>query len=525
MYRRNLFPGLLILVLALLLGLMICAGCTTEAPAQTGGILKIANKQDPVMIGNPSTNVYQPHPFYADTCVETLLRNDKSGAPIPWLASSWKQSEDGKTITLTLQKGVKFHDGTDFNAKAVQWNLEKFKGANRPELAKIKSIDIIDDYNLKITLSETDSMFLVNLTHTSGMMISPTSWNNAGTTDKERDAWCEKNPIGTGPFKFTSWQRTVKITYQKFENYWQKGKPYLDGVEWDIIADNLVQTAALKAGEIQMISAIEPQVAKDLGTQKDFIVSVPTGSSRIYMLMGDSVHPESPFSNIKVRQAVQYAVDTKAICNSIGYGYWEPTNQYASVGTWGYNPDVTGYPYNPQKAKQLLTEAGYPNGFKTTLTAMTGTTNQDLMTAVAGYLSGIGIEAKIDMVTQAAQQPMLSKNGWTNGMQFSPLGCEPNELSGMTRYFSKEMHSSRVASLFLPDEYMDLIAKASVAPNFDAMKSIVQQIQKVGTDKYCIAMYLNSMKTMAAKTNKLRDDNLSIINGLRWTPETALLSK
>ncbi|MFC1820222.1 ABC transporter substrate-binding protein, partial [Thermodesulfobacteriota bacterium] len=167
-----------------------------------GGILRISAREDPLTLGFPPTQKYQPSAVYVDSCLETLARFDKTGAPVPWLATGWKTDTKAKTITLTLRKGVKFHDGTDFNAKAVKWNLDKCKAAHRGELTFLKSTDVIDNYTVRLNLSRMDSLLISNMAMTPGEMISPTAWEKAGSTDDERDSWCEKNPVSTGPFKF-----------------------------------------------------------------------------------------------------------------------------------------------------------------------------------------------------------------------------------------------------------------------------------------------------------------------------------
>jgi len=230
-------------------------------PIETGGVLKISVGIDANTLGHPPT-LTRMHDFrFAVASVETLVRTDEAGAPVPWLAKAWKVDAQAKTITFTLEKGVKFHDGTDFNADVVKWNLEQYIASPRIELNKVESIDVVDDYTIRLNLSEFDALLLPNLAAAAGLMISPTAYQTHG------QEWCQTHPLGTGPFKFVSWDRDVSIKFEQFDGYWQKGKPYLDGVEWVIIADPMVATASFLAGEQHIATGIEPKDAKDLATR------------------------------------------------------------------------------------------------------------------------------------------------------------------------------------------------------------------------------------------------------------------
>ena len=132
----------------------------------------------------------------------------------------------GKVITLTLRRGVKFHDGTDFNAEAAKWNLDQAISTKQFGSVLIDSVDVVDPYTIRINLKQRDNTLLGMLGFSYiGMMISPTAFKTKG------EDWVIANPVGTGPFRFASWQKDVKIAFRKFEGYWQKGKPYLDGIE------------------------------------------------------------------------------------------------------------------------------------------------------------------------------------------------------------------------------------------------------------------------------------------------------
>ncbi len=151
-------------------------------------------------------------------------------------------------ITFTLRKGVKFHDGTDFNAEAVKFNLEAKKAAKMSGTEDWSSIDILDDYTVRINLLQYVNTALARFTAIYGAMVSPTAFKKNGID------WARWNPVGTGPFQFVGFERDVSAKYKRFEGYWQKGKPYLDGVEYLYIKDPMTQSATMEAKEAHVLN-------------------------------------------------------------------------------------------------------------------------------------------------------------------------------------------------------------------------------------------------------------------------------
>jgi len=223
---------------------------TTQTP-QTGGILKVIATPGILNMGIPGQSFASGDLNPARCAVECLLDLDSSGNIIPWLATGWQFSSDLKTLTLTLRKGVKFHDGTDFNAQSVKYCLDLAR-TMRPDLKIVTSIDVIDDYTAKLNLSAYAPNLLIGLTGNSGKIYSPTALQTKGDANKTL-------PVSTGPFKAVSYQRDVSLKFEKFTDYWQKGKPYLDGIEFNFIADAVTRLVSFKAGEAQFLATLDPK--------------------------------------------------------------------------------------------------------------------------------------------------------------------------------------------------------------------------------------------------------------------------
>jgi peptide/nickel transport system substrate-binding protein len=222
---KNLKIGTFIVVVGLLLAtslLFVYARPLFAAAPRYGGTLRLSDYGNGASIGWPAKMLPVVSMRQASPTVEPLFRTDNTGKPAPWLATGFTNDVVAKTLTLTLRKGIKFHDGTDFNAEAVKWNLDQCMSAKSSGTEMFKSIDVIDDYTVRIHLSDWDSTLTGNLAQPLGMMISPTAYKKNG------QEWCAKNPVGTGPFQFVSWEKDVRTISKKFDGYWQKGKPYLD---------------------------------------------------------------------------------------------------------------------------------------------------------------------------------------------------------------------------------------------------------------------------------------------------------
>ncbi|MCJ7782861.1 MAG: ABC transporter substrate-binding protein, partial [Desulfobacterales bacterium] len=256
MSRRLSFIMMCLFVFSLIVGsyggsLGIAEAAESKAKPQYGGILKIVDDYRITFLGYPQKMTAGWVMRAAAPAIETLLRIDEQGRSIPWLATSYKTDPNAATITLALRKGIKFHDGTDFNAEAVKWNLDQAISEKQFGSVIMKSVDVVDPNTVRINLKQWDNTVLGMLSYSYiAMMISPTAFKKNG------EEWCANNPVGTGPFRFVSWEKDLKITYKKFEGYWQKGKPYLDGIEVHYIADKTVAGLGFRKDETHLL--LEP---------------------------------------------------------------------------------------------------------------------------------------------------------------------------------------------------------------------------------------------------------------------------
>ncbi|WP_276352183.1 ABC transporter substrate-binding protein [Cohnella caldifontis] len=488
----------------------------SASPAAQGGTLRIIASFDATAIGyNPEIRSISDFMISA-TALEALGRYDRDAKLVPFLADSWQTDADAKTITIKLKPGIKFTDGTDFNAAVVQWNLEQYRLSNKPVFNEkdTKSIEAVDDSTVRINLNTWDIGLLDAVLVI--QMSSPSAFEKNG---KE---WATTHPVGTGPFVLDDWQKDVSVKFKKNENYWQKGMPYLDAVEWKIIGDPQTAEAALQAKEADAYFGASPQAAKNLAGSFQ-VVNLENGNGSagptIYIAGDDA---SSPWSNVKVRQALSYAIDRQALVDSLNFGYGMPTNQYGIPGTWSYNDEVK-IGYDPDKAKQLLSEAGYGNGFKTELTFANGPDAVQLYTAVQAYLAKVGIDVQLVPVENAKFREISGAKGSWKGLLGYVFRVDTDPSFNMIRNFASFGTNTRSSAHVA--EFDDLLKQSRTVADFDAKKAATMTLQKKAFDEYALAvpLYVNSALTIQSK--QVHDAGMDTTYMVSWTPETAKLDK
>lgn len=317
---------------------------------------------------------------------EGLTRIGPKGEVLPALAESWTVSDDGKVYTFKLRTGVKFHDGTDFNAEDVKFSLDRARAENSTNAQKalfaaIDAVEATDPATVTVTLKQPQGSFLYNMGWGDAVIVAP----ETAETNKEK-------PIGTGPFKFESWAKGSSIKLVKADGYW--GDPVaLDKAEFRIIPDAAAAIPALLSGDVQAFPNMPVGDAlSQIETDPRFKVVIGSTEGETILSMNNK---KPPFDNLKVRQAISHVLDRKAIIDGASSGFGTPIGSHFAPHNPAY-VDLTGtYPHDVAKAKELLKEAGLENGFKTTLKLPPPAYARDGGQIIASELREIGIEAEI----------------------------------------------------------------------------------------------------------------------------------
>lgn len=519
---------LLVLLLALVLVISFI-GCkksgdtttgTTKEASQAGtpkkgGTVKIYITSEPATL--LAWEIRNPTDVMVGTVVnEYLFMFDETGTPQPHLVESYEADPKALTYTLKLRKGIKFHDGSNLNAEAVAWNLNFYKAngvLTGSFYGLMEEAKAVDDSTVVVKMSQWDSLFPVALART-----CPITSKEA--YDKHGKEYLASNPVGTGPFKFSKWDHDVKVSLTRFDDYWQ-GKPYLDGLDFVIYSEPLVAATALQAGEIDVLPLSNFDIATDLA-KKDGIVlktGVLTGTGFTLCFMANN--PDDPFHDIRVRQAVAYAIDTKVIAETVTKGFYFDSNQWCAKDSPYYSDKVTGHPYNIEKAKQLLADAGYPNGFSTRITGEIGQL-EDGAQIIAEQLSKIGIKVELNYVERANYASYIG--GWEYGMLLHPMGTTNGQASQLVANFKQGLNAGLGVKAFpIPDDLHNLVLQSIAAPVEEADPLFREIAYKVFEENlFCKVVVLT--KQVIAHSNKLKADEIWLRdNYTHW--HTAWLDK
>jgi peptide/nickel transport system substrate-binding protein len=388
---------------ALAIVVMLLGGLLTMASAQggrRGGTLTAAIDRDPPTMDPHRSGSAVDRQVYQNL-YDKLADTDANLAIVPMLATSWTISPDGKTVTLKLRAGVKFHDGTPFNAEAVKYNFErmkfdtKFPSNRRSELGPLAGVTVVDPVTVQLTLDRPYSPLLYVLTDRSGMMVSPAAAQKEGLN-------YALHPVGTGPFSFVEKVPQDHVTLQRNPNYWGKDLPYADRVVFREITDDNARVANLKSGDVDIINIVPASQVKALAKEAAQAGSrfrlVEAGAMAWTAIPLNATRP--PFDNKLLRQAFNATIDREALANVVLQGAVYPAYSFFPNGTPAYDPAWKLPPRNVALAREKLKEAGRPNGFEFILLILPGQQRQAVGQAIQAMAADAGIQVKLQVVEE-----------------------------------------------------------------------------------------------------------------------------
>ncbi len=402
------------------------------APALAGGDPILAINAQPETLDPYNTNITittaVTKSFY-----EGLFGFDKDLKVRNVLAEGYEASPDGFIYTFKLRSGVKFHDGTLFDAAAVKANFDRVLDpenhlARYNQFNRIKSIEVLSPTSLRITLKEPFGPFLNSLAHASAAIISPAALKKYGKD-------IAFHPVGTGPFTFVDWKQTDYVKGARFADYWQAGLPKVDTITWKPVPENGTRAAMIQTGEADFAFPLPYEQAKALETNKKLKIEVHASIIERYLSMNVL---QKPFDDLRVRQAINYAINKEALAKVAFSGYAFPAQGIIPQGVL-YAHKMDPWPYDPAKARKLLQEAGYPNGFEASLwSAYTTTTAQKAIQFIQQQLGQVGIKVQTQALepgqrtewVQTAPDPKTARvrlyyAGWSSSTGEADWGLRP----------------------------------------------------------------------------------------------------
>ena len=352
-----------------LAGVTLGGSALAQGTPKRGGILRISAPANPSSLDPATGGAGSDHAFLF-TMYDTLTEWDfETLKPKPGIAESWKFT-DPNTLVLNIRAGVTFHDGSPVDAEAVKFNLERNKSDPKSnikaDLASMASAEVTGPMQVTVKLSTPDAALPGILSDRAGMMVSPTALKAAATGNVAR------TPVGAGAYAFVSWADGEKIVVKRNEKYWKPNRPYPDGIELSIIPELTTGARSVTAGQNDLIYQLPPRQKAIVERAKDIkIVNGPT----LYVFQIFLNWGKPPFDNIKVRQALNFAVDRESFVKAALAGLAEPAYMNLPKAHWAYDKSVAAlYPYDPDKARKLLAESGLKEG---TVIEIGGYTDQD----------------------------------------------------------------------------------------------------------------------------------------------------
>ncbi len=484
----------------------------TASSSKYGGVLRLIESSAPgTPIGYPAESGGGGNQY----SLQPMTKEQLGGTFTPCLATSYDINPDPKnpSITLHLRKGVKFHDGTEFNAKAMKWNMDKVAaaGMNKSSTDTWKSTEILDDYTFRFNLTNWSNAHVRMMASGVVFVVSPTAFEKNGID------WMRWNMVGTGPLLQKEFKRDVSLTYTRNPNYWEEGKPYLDGLEQLFVADSLTRLALFKSGGADILNMADD--GRTANEMKAAGFNILTFQSGVTALVPDSANADSPWSNIKVRMAAEYAIDKESIVSGLGFGYWKTAYQLNTADNMAFVPDLPGRKYDVAKAKSLLAEAGYPNGFKTRIISQ-NTFNRDVVVALQSYLSKVGIQADLELPT-SAKYLEYQLGDYKNALFLITLQQWTNSNTQFGTYWGTP--STYFKSVSKPQGWSEVLLASKVTKDPD--QAAIQKMEKMTYDD-AMAGPLYSSATIWAVTSKTQDSGLGTRgNAAWWEPQNAWIKK
>ncbi len=468
--RRLPLPRQMWLVLLIAIGAML-----SPALAQSRDRLVIAL---PIDITIPDLHKGSGLPaFGAVAQIADPLVLERDGEIVPWLAESWEYTDGGRNLIFKIREGVKAHDGTDITAEDVVWSINRFRDISigRSSLAVVTDVVALDDYHVQVSTAEPFAPLLATFSYTLIGVYSKDAYDAAGS-----DEAFSLHPVGPGPYKFVEWVPGQRLVLEAFDDYWA-GAPKIKTVEFRVILDEAARVAALEAGEVDVIHAFAPIEADRLSSNPDVKVINPPSAGFIRLNMNTS---SPPFDDPRVRQAMAYAIDREAINDAIFLGTAPVSHSLVPAGTFAYTDEFDVYDYDPEKAKELLAEAGVPNlTFELAYGAGRYLLDNEVVAIVQAQLAEIGVTANIRAMEWAQfseyiRQPPDEAQTQMNLTWWRSVNGDPDSAIGV--FTAAEMPpAGNNPTYYESDEFERLYAAQQTEPDPDARRELLRDLQRV----------------------------------------------
>jgi peptide/nickel transport system substrate-binding protein len=488
------------LALALLLSLATIGG----AAAQTN--LRIGLAEDPDVLDPSLARTYVGRIVFASLC-DKLFDIDAKLNIVPQLALSHETSADGKTVTIKLRPGVKFHDGEPLTAEAAKYSLDRhltMKGSyRRPDLGSVEKVEVVDPMTIKLILKEPFSPLLAQLTDRAGMMVSPKAAEEAG--DK-----FGLHPVCAGPYKFVERVQQDRIVVEKFADYWDKDRVFIDKITYLPIVDGTVRLANLRSGSLDLIERV---LATDIKTVRDdpklkLSKAVSLGWFGVLLNVANGPQADTLGKDARVRQAFELSIDREALNQVVFNGEFMPGNQWVSPQNYYYQQAFPIPKRDITKAKALLKEAGVTAPLALDFMVPNGPENR----AVAEILQSMAAEAGFDLKLRVTEFATSIKQAEEGAFQLYLFGwsgrVDPDGNSFIIQACKAPLNLGGYCDMEVDAWHMEARAKSDPAERKKIYEKITAKFLPEGN-----MLFLYHPQVLIAYSDRL-DGYLSMPDGL-----------
>lgn len=430
---------------------------------------------------------------------DTLVMIDKKSDIAPGLAESWEVSPNFKTYTFHLRKGVKFHDGTPFNAHAVKFSFDRMLRVNRTaygyylKYGKPDGCTVIDDHTIKIELQKPYPIFLVDIAVGAYSIISPSYVKkNATADDPDALKYMTDHASGTGPFKLVEYTQGQQVVYEKFNEFWGsessiKPAAKIDKLILKVVTDPSSARLMVEKGDVDITEKLTVDQFDKMRSNANVQVIDFTIPKVVYLTIDVS---KPPFDDVNVRKAISHAINTDEIIQYIEKGNAKRMHGLIPVGIMGHNPDLPIYEYDLQKAKEYLKKSKYPGGFTTNLIfAMERRPEfEQVGEYIQAYLQKIGINVSVQKLAFDSQLAKMDKGAYGMAlMTWTTVLPDPEDIAGWL-YDSARASGGWNGSFWTDKEVLKMISDAREIPDQGKRKVLYQSVDKKAVDN---AIYVN----------------------------------
>lgn len=454
--------------------------------------------------------------FMASASIEQLGRVDANGNVTPWLAESFETDAENLTFTIKLRDGVYFHDGSVCDAEAVKWNIDQYiENGHASEIGSPKAVSVIDPLTVQIQYESWAN----NWENVVGAVFI----SSKEAYEKNGKEWCAINAVGTGPFKLVEFIADNRAVYKKNENYRIKGLPYLDELEIDVISDMNTRVSALMNKEVDVAIKFENANIIDMIKKAGFesIGRQNANVADIKHIIWNSKSTAHPMGDLKVRQAIMHCIDWDNVAKSLTGGLGIATPLFCTPDSWAYHPDAEFYTYDIELGKKLLAEAGYPNGFDTTIYCTSA--NSDTATAFQACLSLIGIRAKVE-VTDKSKLAKMQVADDIDGFIANRGASQMDYTANYIRLYSSEGIKNH-GIMLRPAEFEEPLFAARAAKTLEEKKENLQKAAKALVQDYVMLTPLAVVYYQSFSQPNVVNTGIYEASLEQWTPEAIAFSK